>query len=104
MKFTILQIDLNGDGYTHLYYSNMLVVEGDEYHNKIATYIRGYIDGYKRCSAVNDIGEDFPLQITVEEIGFEKDDWIYENFSAEDYLDKTIRRLEKDGFTRVKDE
>lgn len=92
--FTILTVNPHGDGYTHFYFNSQLIVQGDYYHDKIEDYFKGFIDGYKYT--LNDV--------KVINIGYEKDEWEYEDFSAEEFLEDTIKRLEKDGFTRVKDE
>lgn len=41
------QEDKNGgsDGFHALYIDGKLIVYGDDYHNKIQDYIRGFIDG-----------------------------------------------------------
>ena len=104
MKFTILTVNPHGDGYTHLYLDNNLICQGDYYHDKIEDYIKGYIQGYTHAYNVAQAHEITQLKIEVENIGFDKDEWEYENFSAEEYLEDTIKRLEKDSFIRVENE
>lgn len=94
MKFTKLEIAPFGDGVTYLYLDGKLITSGDEYHDSINTYIDGYVDAYK--TLVKDV--------EVENIAFEKEEWIYDDFSAEPTLKKLIKKLEKTGFIRVEDE
>lgn len=104
MKFTILTVNPYGDGYTHLYLDNNLICQGDYYHNKIEDYIRGYIDGYKHTHDVAEAFEITKLEVEVEYINFDKDDWEYEDFSGEKSLNLTIKKLKNAGFKQVKDE
>lgn len=104
MKFTKLEIAPFGDGYTHLYLDNNLICQGDYYHDKIDDYIKGYIDGYTHAHNVAEAHEIIQLKIEVENIGFEKEEWEYEDFSAEKHLSITIKKLKNAGFKQVKDE
>lgn len=104
MKFTKLEIGPCGDGYTHLYLNHNLICQGDYYHDKIDDYIKGYIDGFTYLHNLSEIGQIGKTKVEVEYLNFNKDEWEYEDFSAEKHLSNTIKRLKNAGFIRVEDE
>ncbi len=104
MKFTILTINPYGDGYTHLYLNKSRITEGDYYHNKIDDYINGYIHGFTYAYDISQAHQVVELKVEIERIGFNKDEWEYEDFSAEKHLDITIKKLKNAGFIQVKNE
>lgn len=46
-SFKIVRFNPEGDGVTALYMNDKLYTHGDYYHNKIDTWIDGFIDGIK---------------------------------------------------------
>ena len=55
--FTVAHLNWEGDGITAMYRGDQLVMEGDEYHNKITTAIDSYLEGLAE-GGVNVIRED----------------------------------------------
>lgn len=49
MNITIVTFNPTGDTVEALYIDNELLHYGDEYHNQINTFLKGFIEGLKHC-------------------------------------------------------
>lgn len=51
MKITIVKINPEGDGVTAMYINGEQFTSGDYYHNKIDTWIQGFLEGLDYATA-----------------------------------------------------
>lgn len=68
MKITILTIDTVCDPVKAIYIDDILYKYGDEYHNKISDFIKGFVDGLNISK----------IQYTINSIDCDDDKWINE--------------------------